>query len=506
MWCAAALAVFVALALMVPVGAREVAVGASGEVADTEDDYGYDDDNYDGYDDAAYGDENSDAWGDFDGADVPEDDGDFDAGTYDDGTGDDLGGFDSSAYGAHDHEHGGDESDGDDDMYGGSDESYDAEPFEGAPEPLDESLPVWVDCVEGTDAPLDLAAQLVRMPSYRTPPCTISIIFSLMRVLRSHAVQPAVFASLGVASESGVTAFWKVLDVLSGHLADIYAAAAESAPPDGPLLDVETADPVGELIFDAILLDGASRAGLAEALAKPRFKSKARKLVRAMRRLNLTQPGATAALGPAAAAAAARQRTAQTDAACFLHVLAGLLGAMHSRWRAVPSARIASSEDGGPAALRGLVCLFAASGREPFEDAYGSPRETSCLALASDEPAELFTIGNVFCTSALAAKAQLAAVVEAIEPSGGEASDATALHHLPAVAQRWRAAVEAAQSATAAEGTTSQPPPLPPQLDDKSTAALLSRTEKLLREYDVATFSIPDVVVDSDARVPTQVT
>ena len=179
-------------------------------------------------------------------------------------------------------------------------------------------------------------------------------------------------------------------------------------------------DVVGELLYDAILLDttqhlaavaaaGGDAAAPPGAVHKPRFKKLSRKLLKRLRAFNTS----TSYKG-----LPVRPDSAQLEALSFLALFTRLATFIHARLRAAPGLVVGPA--GGAGALRGITCLYLASGRTPFEGAWEAPAATACMVLDSEDPAELVGVGNMFCNSALGARAQIAATLDRIAQGGAE--------------------------------------------------------------------------------------
>lgn len=254
---------------------------------------------------------------------------------------------------------------------------------------------------------------------------------------------------------------------------------------EGAPLD-PSSDVAGALLYDAILLDtsehlaaSAAAAGAAAAdappLHAPAFKKTTRRLLKRLRRFNTSDSYAGKPV---------RQGSAQMAALEFLRTLRMLARAMHGRLRGIDGLTVAP--DGGWA-VRGLACLFLASGRTPYEGAWEAPGATACMVAQADEPSELATIGAVFCNSALAAEAQITATLDRVA-TGGPDLDALMVPEMRKAAE----AAAAAKRAAAAEAdpddaqeAAATPAPQPPA---GLSAALEESALRLLHELDVGTF------------------
>ena len=321
--------------------------------------------------------------------------------------------------------------------------------------------------------------------------------------MATHDITPAALAS-----------FWSVVDLTAEHMADVF-----SEMPEGQL-DPD-ADPVGELLYDAILYDAAKAAGVAKP--KTAYKRKARRVAAALLTFNTsTSPTGTAALDTLLGGRPIARFTAQLGALEFLRVQAALLGAVHTRLRGLPTLK--EVDDGGEgsggagAFMRGLSCVFLASGSEPFEAALRAPQTTMCMALSSEDPAELAQIGNIYCTSSLAARAQITAALATYATidaaaagkfttvGGADGSSALLSPLFPpgsAAEQRWKtvAAAPAVEGAVVEGGaggnvvseeggSSSAPVLLPPSLTltEAQQADLMARVVAQLHAFDVEAF------------------
>lgn len=233
---------------------------------------------------------------------------------------------------------------------------------------------------------------------------------------------------------------------------------------EGPIDN--TVDVVGQLLYDAILLDTSqhmaamAKAGGPDAPSPadvpahtPKFKKATKKLLKRLRRLNTSDTYRGLPV---------RGDSAQLQSLEFLRLFGQLAGLVHARLRGVPGLQVAPS--GGPA-VRGVTCLFLASGRTPFEGAWEAPGATVCMVLDSENPEELVAIGNVFCSSALGARAQITATLDRIAQGG---ADLEAMF----------------QDLPGGGGEAGKPP-----ADvDAVRSALTDRVVALIKEYDGAAF------------------
>jgi hypothetical protein len=260
---------------------------------------------------------------------------------------------------------------------------------------------------------------------------------------------------------------------------------------EGGQLD-PSADVAGALLYDAILLDTSEHLAAVAAegasegapppppLHAPAFKKTTRRLLKRLRKLNTSDVYAGKPV---------RQGSAQMAALEFLRTLRVLARAMHGRLRGIDGLSVAP--DGGWA-VRGLACLFLASGRTPYEGAWEAPGATACMVAQADEPSELATIGAVFCNSALAAEAQITATLDRVA-TGGPDLDALMVPEMRKAAEAAAAAKRAAAAppdAEEAEGAAATP--APPAASTGAAAGLSAALEesalRLLHELDVGTF------------------
>lgn len=249
-----------------------------------------------------------------------------------------------------------------------------------------------------------------------------------------------------------------------------------------------SADPVGGLLYDAILLDTAQHmkkaaaAGIPGAPApadvpqhKPKFKKTTRRLLKKLRAFNTTSDYRGLPV---------RSDSAQLESLELLRTFTTLAGLVHAKLRGVPGLQVAPS---GRPAVRGITCLFLASGRTPFEGAWEAPGATACMVLDSENPAELVAIGNVFCNSALAARAQISATLDRIA-EGGEELEGLMKATLPGE----HGDSESEDAAT-----------------ESVRSSLTGRVVALLREYDVEAFAEDGTQADAgedayNAEAPTE--
>jgi hypothetical protein len=218
-----------------------------------------------------------------------------------------------------------------------------------------------------------------------------------------------------------------------------------------------TADVVGQLIYDAIMLDTSKHmpptppagAGGEPPAPPPKHKPTYGKTTRRLLRQLVAAPfnSSTQYNG-----VPVRPGSAQLASLQFLRVFTALSRMVHARLRAQPDLVV---PDNARHWVRGVVGLFMTSGRTPYEGAWEAPGATACMVLDADSPEELVTIGNVVATSAVSARAQITATLDRIASgdvdaammddgllSGGPGKD------LPA---ETRAALEAAVTARLAE-------------------------------------------------------
>ena len=210
----------------------------------------------------------------------------------------------------------------------------------------------------------------------------------LITLLRA---QVAVLAAANITDDA-VANFWSVVDLLGEHIADVMTESEGKLDPE--------ADLVADLLYDAILYDAAKALGVEKP--KTTLKRKARRMAAALLRFNSSTPS------PLLAGRTVARFTAQLGALEFFRIQSVFLSAVHSKLRSIPS--LVADEDAG-SFIRGVSCVFLASGREPCEGSLRSPQATLCMAMGSEDPIELAQIGNIYCTSSLAARAQISAAL-----------------------------------------------------------------------------------------------
>ena len=257
---------------------------------------------------------------------------------------------------------------------------------------------------------------------------------------------------------------------------------------EGAAID-PSADVAGQLLYDAILLDTSQHvnSGGEGQPHKPKFKKLSRKLLKRLRAFNTS---ATYNGLPV------RPNSAQLAALEFLGLFSRLANFIHTRLRAVPG--LETSPPNSPSShLRGISCLFMASGQAPYEGAWEGPAATACMVLESEEPEELVAIGNVLCNSALAARAQITATLDRIA-AGGPELDALLGTEIRKAAQRTSGGSGSGTDGDAAAAA-----------DDAEEAAMRASLEegvvRLLHQFDVETFGQDGTPYEAGAQVPVPV-